>query len=220
MIQGMLVECQPHPNYKQRMLIVCDEDSWREIHTTIFGKAPSLPKNCSSLDEFHQKFQVLEYNQAKLYAIKRLSLQSMPSTTLSKALRDRLVSEETTERLIQEFIQLGYLNDAEWTKSFVRQQSAKKMGPRAIAQKLAFKGLPKEEVEAALGVAKNPSQQKESIVKLLSTRYRQRNLTDYKERQKVAASLMRRGFDFSIILDCLRERGHSMDDMDGTDPLD
>lgn len=133
-------------------------------------------------------------------------MHSLPSTVLLRALRDRLVSESISERVVEECLKLGYLNDEEWTKSFVRLQSARKLGPRAIAQKLAAKGISKVAAEEALKVSGSKEQQKAAIAKLLSTRYRKRDLSDYKEKRKVVASLIRRGFDPSLIFDCLPQR--------------
>jgi regulatory protein len=99
---------------------------------------------------------------------------------------------------------LGFLNDDEWTASFVRGQSNRKVGPRAIAQKLASKGVRGEKLEQALENSWNPSEQKALITSLLKSRYAKKNLSDFKERQKVIASLMRKGFDFSAIMGCLK----------------
>ena len=145
-------------------------------------------------------FCALEYRMAKLYALRRLSAQSLPSTTLARALRQRLVTEETIERLNEELKQQGYLNDEEWTASYVRGQIARKRGPKAIVQKLAHKGISEEQAHSALESASGADQQKQAIAKLIQTRYASRNLSDFKERQKVIASLARRGFDLSIIL--------------------
>jgi len=42
-------------------------------------------------------------------------------------------------------------------------------------------------------------QEKESVEKLLVGRYRSKNLKDFKEKQKVIQSLMRKGFSFESI---------------------
>lgn len=181
-----------------------NEDVWGEIHTSVFGRHPALPKECDSIEEFSQIFGPLEYKMAKLYVIRRLSAQNLPSTVLSKALKDRLISDQTIERVIEGFQRDGYLNDVEWTNGFVQQQLSRKLGPRAIASKLMNKGLPKEQIEDSLQLMGSESQQKDSIVQLLATKYKKRNLADFKEKQKVIASLARRGFNFSLIMEVLR----------------
>lgn len=148
--------------------------------------------------------QNLEYKEAKLYAVRRLSRQNMLSVALAKALKQRAISEATIERLISEFIELGYLNDQEWVAGYVRGQVRRKQGPRSIGLKLMNKGVCREEIEEVIGPLKSDEEQKASILALLSTRYKKRNLTDPSEKQKVVASLARRGFSISAILSVLR----------------
>lgn len=136
---------------------------------------------------------------AKRYALKRLASQSLLSDSLARSLKERLVSKSAIDAVIDELKSLGWLNDTLWTESFVRVQTSKKVGPRAIAQKLASKGVRGERLEAAMGEALGDEEQKQQILSLLKGKYKSRNLRDFKERQKVVAALIRRGFDLSLI---------------------
>lgn len=193
------VEISPHPDRRFILVITIDEDPWKSIHTSIFGLRPTLPKDCISLEQFAEKFSAYEYKQAKYYAIKRLSMLSLPSAKLKRSLKERLVSEEIILRLISELSEAGYINDHEWLASFVRVQSQRKMGPRAIAQKLAVKGMATEEAEELLRESQTEEKQRIAIKQLLINRYKTRNLNDFNEKRKVVASLIRRGFDFSLV---------------------
>ena len=188
---------------KSVLTIFCDGSPWRDIHTAVFGRRPVLPQGCESLIEFSEQFSVLECRQAKNYAIRRLSLQGMLSTALVRALKDRLVSEKAIREAVGELTDLGFVNDEEWAASYVRSQNNKKVGPRAIAQKLAHKGVRGERLEQALEKSRDPEEQKILIQSLLKSKYAKRNLSDFKEKQKVIASLVRRGFDMNIIFTCL-----------------
>jgi len=201
----MKITCELHPERREVLIICCDGEVWREVHTSIFGRKPSF-EGCESLEQLSNQFFSLEYRLAKQYAVRRLAAQSLPSAALKRALEERLVSESTTAKLIQEFCELGYINDQQWTESFVRHQVERKLGPRMIAQKLSRKGISKEFAAKALEKANHPGQQQKALAHLLETRYRQRNLNNFKERQKVIASLIRRGFDLAVILDYFR--GH------------
>lgn len=199
----MKIECVATPDRKLLKTILCDEEEWKQIHTSIFGKSPALPKNCETLADFAEKFSALEYTGAKNYALRRLSAQSLPSPTLFKALKERCVSEATIERLLHDLQGWGYLKDEEWAASFVRVQLSKKVGLRTIAQKLAMKGLSQHQIEEALQHQSSDTQQKEAIVQLMTTRYRKYDPQDFKQKQKLIAALARRGFDFSLILECV-----------------
>lgn len=200
----MQISYHPNPERQSILTISCDGSPWRDIHTAVFGRRPLLPQGCGSLEDFSEQFSDFEYRQAKNYAIRRLSLQGMLSTALSRAMKERLISEKTVNQLILELTELGFLNDDEWAASFVRGQAGKKFGPRAIAQKLMNKGVKGEKLELALEKSWGPIEQKGLIIKLLKSRYSRRNLDDFKEKQKVIASLMRRGFDFFIISNCMK----------------
>lgn len=183
--------------------ILCDDQPWREVHGSIVGRHPIWSQKCETLDQLDAQFSAFEYQKAKLYAVKRLSLQAMLSTALVRSLKERLVSETTIHRIIEEFLNEGLLDDESWAQSFVRTQTARKVGPRAITQKLARKGLKREELQEVVQDAWESEDQKALVMQLLKSRYVRRNLSDYAERQKVVASLIRRGFDLSVILDCL-----------------
>lgn len=199
----MKVECLPHSTCKNLITVLCDGDPWRHLHMSIFGRKPALPAECPSIDDLEQLLFSLEYKQAKLFVLKLLSMRSLPSPGLERVLRQRLVSEENITRLIEECCQAGYVNDDEWTASFVRGQTARKRGPKAIVQKLAAKGISKAQVDAAMQSAGGVDQQKEMIEQLLAKKYKDRDLSDFREKQKVIASLVRRGFDLSVVIDSL-----------------
>jgi len=196
----------PSQTRRSVLTVFCSGEPWREIHTSIFGFKPELPKNVPSQVEFEEIFNALEYRQVKAYALRRLSKQAMPSKMLTRALKERLVFEQTIAKIIEEFTELGFLNDKEWSSSFVRVQSSKKMGPRAIAQKLAAKGIKGEALEEALEGSWEPDHQKSLLLNLLNTRYANRNFSDFKEKNKVVAALMRKGFELPIILEVIEER--------------
>jgi regulatory protein len=189
--------------HKSTLTITWEGEPWRNVHTAIFGRKPIFPQ-CSTLDEFEQEFTKIEYKLAKAYAFRRLAAMSMLSTSLAKSLRTRFVSQDVTDRIINELVALGYLNDQEWTNRFVRVQTQKKMGFRGIAAKLASKGISAELFEEYTCDVSCEKDQRALIQELLANKYRSRNVSDFRERQKVVAALVRRGFEANEVLDVLR----------------
>jgi SOS response regulatory protein OraA/RecX len=165
------IDFAEHPEKPSVLIILCDEIPWREVHTSIFGRQLELPKQCSSWEEWQEKFNDWEFKQAKSYALKRLSMQAMLSSRLAAMLKERFISHETAEKVVEELVQLGFINDAEWTASFVRTQKTRKVGPRAIAQKLAKKGVRGEDLDQALEGSWNQEEQRSLIIALLKSRY-------------------------------------------------
>jgi regulatory protein len=139
----------------------------------------------------------VNYKEAKLLLIKKLTMKSYCTGELRRWFHDKGVDETIAEQLLQEFQQQGYLDDSAWLASFVRIQRAKRYGSRTIALKLKQKGFSNEEVAELLH---DKSEEEGAIQKLLETRYRTRDLKNPRERQKVVASLLRRGFQLERIL--------------------
>jgi regulatory protein len=193
------------PLGKDIFQVIINDEPWRKIHVSLFGKAPKLPENCLTLQEFEEKFHDLEYRQTKNYVLRRLAAQSQSAVEMAKKLKEKFVSQGNADRVIEEFKQLGYLNDHEWLSSFVKSNKAKNKSSQMISMKLRTKGFPQPDIENVLSEVVDPESDKTSILHLLNTKYRQRNLSDFKEKQKVIAALVRRGFEFSGIKSVIDE---------------
>ncbi|MBA3957945.1 MAG: regulatory protein RecX [Parachlamydiaceae bacterium] len=200
----MKIAYSPKIDRRGILTISVDGEPWGEIHTMIFGKRPSFP-TCNSLEEFEQAFRAVEYRAALNYALRRLSVRSLSSNEMRKSLVERLVSPDTISKVIQECMQNGYLNDEVWLDAFVRGLLSKKLGPRAMMYKLRLKGVSQSDAERILESSDNPEACQERIAKLVATRYRTRDLTDYHEREKVIAALMRKGFNLDDVQAVLKK---------------
>lgn len=133
------------------------------------------------------------------YVIRRLALRSFSTQELSTLLRKKKAAPELIEATVEEFLALGYLNDEAWLESFLAYCSRKKLSPHAIAQKLYQKGYSQTQIETIT----TPLDTKASLTQLLATKYKNRDLANYKERQKVIASLSRKGFSLEDIFSAL-----------------
>ncbi|MGA8165349.1 MAG: RecX family transcriptional regulator, partial [Waddliaceae bacterium] len=72
-------------------------------------------------------------------------------------------------------------------------------GPQKIARKLKERKIQEKDIHQALEKWERPQLQKERILALLASRYRTCDLNNPKDKQKVIASLFRRGFDLDQI---------------------
>jgi regulatory protein len=128
---------------------------------------------------------------------KKLGIKSYTTEELRGWLLEKGATEVMVTLLLQECQQLGYLNDEAYREAFVRQARARHYGPSHITMKLKQKGFSEEEISEALC---SESDEEASIQQLLQSRYRSRDLKNARERQKVIASLMRRGFSYDSII--------------------
>lgn len=203
----MKVEIGPFDSYKLTYPLLIDGDLWHTVHVSIFGKSPKFPD--TSQEELDEMFRILERKGSKSFLLRRLAMKNYHSSQLTAALKKREVDESTISSLLAEFSQLGYLNDSAWLSSYIRTLRQQRFGFRAIAMKMRVKEIDEQEAIEAIKIVKENEGEEEneqhSIARLLSTRYRSRNLTDRKEQQKVIAGLMRKGFSLDDIFKVLRQ---------------
>lgn len=188
---------------RDRWDIFVENQKWREVHRTIFGRNPKFPPH-SIEGDVQSVFDDLEYRQAKKYVLWRLSAQSYHSEQLRKLLRDRLVQNQTIDRLLQEFQCNGILDDELWIQNFMQTQK-KKHSMRAILFKLRSKGFSSETIQKLTQEWNNPADELKAIQLLIQTRYKNKDLSDYKTKRNVFASLIRKGYSFDQINDSLKK---------------
>lgn len=182
---------------KERFDLLVDGEKWREVHRAIFGKQPSLPP-VGTEEELQAAFDLFEYQRVKGYVLWRLSVQSYHSEQLAKLLHLRLVQGQTVERVLQEYKEKGFLDDEAWLQSFVRTRRKRYAIPALVAQ-LRAKGLSPHTLQFLAEEWDDGESDIASIQHLLQTRYRLRDLSDYKSKQKVVASLLRKGYSLDRI---------------------
>lgn len=193
----MKVEVKSHDYYKDRWQIFINDDLWKEVHRTIFGKHLSFP-NVENFDQWLELFNDFERKRVKGYVLWRLSSQFYHSEQLAKLLRERLVSDLVINQTISEFKLKGFFDDENWINNYLLQQQ-KKYSLKKIISKLYSKGFSKGTIDKISKEFRSPKTELESILKLLKARSRTKDLTQYKEKQKFIASLLRQGFDLDLI---------------------
>ncbi|MCE5318937.1 MAG: recombination regulator RecX [Parachlamydia sp.] len=142
------------------------------------------------------------YLEARKLLLKKLGMRSYTTIEMWRWLKEKGVLEKDIGALLEECKKLGYLNDQQWLESFVRTQRARRYGQRTIALKLMQKGFSEREISKAL--SEEGGDEEAAIRHLLQSRYRSRDISDPHQRQKVIASLARRGFSLETILKALK----------------
>ena len=186
----------PDDQRKDVLHLSVGESFYREIHVSIFGKHPKI-RFCEENAE--EQFSAKEFERARYFVFKRLSQRGYSSFELRNQLQERLVSEQGVEQVLAECFRLGYLDDEVWIEQFIREQKLRKTGPKMIAAKLYKKKVPRSFFEPFLENLLTLEEQKEAIDRLLATRFRLRNLDDFKEKNKIFAALQRKGFTVEAI---------------------
>lgn len=192
----------PSEEHKDALTLQLDDDYWCDVHTWIFGKRPSFPALFSDKDEFLTTFEETEKSLALKYALKRLSMRGYTAYEIEKMLKEKLVSEHNCKAVVAACAEYGYLHDEKWLAGYVKGQISRKQGPATIRQKLQLKGFSDETISDAIEELGTDAQ-KEAIQKILTTRYRSKNLEDAKERNKIIGSLLRKGYSLDLVREAL-----------------
>lgn len=137
--------------------IFLNGEKWREVHRTIFGRAPKFPP-VSADDSIQSVFDRMEYARVKKYVLWRLSAHAYHSEQLKRSLRERLVQEHTIAKVLKEFQNLSLLDDEAWLQSFIRVHQ-KRYSHRFISSKLYAKGIPKETIQRLEEEWRNPEEE-------------------------------------------------------------
>ena len=142
---------------------------------------------------------------AKLTASRQLAYRARSTAELSKTLADRGFADEVIATVVERFLELGYLNDAEFARRWIasRDQMAPR-GTRLLRQELRQKGIGAELAEQALAEA--DLDDVETARRLAERRMdRLRDLPPDKARQRLAGYLQRRGFSHETVRSIDRE---------------
>ena len=129
-----------------------------------------------------------------------------------KELRERLLEKDWTnseivEGVIKKLEEYGYLNDAQFAKTFAASKIRQKpVGKRVLQQKLAQRKLDKETVSEAIEQAFEETPESEIIDRAIEKRIRLKGVP--KERDEVKKFydfLLRQGFSYDLVRDKMRD---------------
>lgn len=172
--------------------IYIEEELWREAHLSIFGNQldTTLP-----VEEFKERFFLLERGGAKRYALRLLAKKAYLSFEIITRLTQKLVSERVALSVVEELS--PYFEDEETILRYVENQKGRNQSSLAIRQKLIKRGVSESTIDKFI------QDDQQQILALLSTKYSKRSLHEFEERQRVIRALCRRGFHLESILACI-----------------
>lgn len=129
-----------------------------------------------------------------------------------KELRERLLEKDWTNSMIVEEVlnkleSYGYLNDAQFAKSFAASKIRQKpVGKRVLQQKLAQRKLDKETVAEAIEKAFEETPEAEIIERAIEKRLRLKGRpTTREDVKKFYDFLLRQGFSYDLVSNKMRE---------------
>ena len=144
-----------------------------------------------------------ELQGAKTVALRFLSYRPRTEKEIRSKLREKEFGDEEIEKTLASLHTLGYINDEEFARSYIRNQLAlRPKGTLVLKQKLLLLGVAKETIDTALNEVFQGTSQHDAAMdaaqkflkKLVPSKDDPR-----KTKQKLAAFLSRRGFPWDIV---------------------
>ncbi len=180
------------------------------------GETLSLPLDfvlemrLSSGRELSPDQLVLVYHQASFFscrshAFRFLSLRDRSRKELQRKLIEKKYDPEIVKEVVTDFEHRGYLDDREFSRKFIESAQRKKVkGPNLLKKQLMEKGVERQIAEDAMKEYGAYDIDFEDVLALSLKKIRTYKKESNRE-QKLAAFLMRRGFDSGMVFRIIRK---------------
>ena len=183
--------------------IVLDNDEKLFLAYEVFIKS-GLRKN----DEISESrfSSLIEENQTyhlKQKAFRLLGRRQHSAFELKLKLRQKGYKEEFISNVIKQLLELNYLNDYDYAKSFAEENIKNKLwGQRKIEAELFKKGVNREIISQIIMEKFSDGNQIEKAVELGRKKYKSlisRNLDEDKIHSKIISFLLSKGYDYDTV---------------------
>ena len=145
-----------------------------------------------------------ELRRAKLKALRLLELQDRTVAQLREKLLQAEFEPEIVEQAIAYADSFGYLDDERYVRNYIECRMHRK-SRRMLEQELQFRKGIDPELIGKVDAEIEPSDEKTMIRNFLRKKQYDRDCCDEKQRQKLVAALVRKGFRMQEILLVMKE---------------
>lgn len=197
-----MLQCIP-TDKKDIFNITINDEDYCKIHSSIFGKKPSLP-SFNEHSEWETAFKEQEYQKALIFILKKLSQRTYLSAEIQKLLQERLVSRPNIEKIVSKCKDLGYLNDSTTIESFIQSQNRKGYGPQNTLIKLLKKGVDRQEASQIMAEWDKSQDSGTRALEVLTKKCQFRPMKNRRDQQKMIAFLLRKGFSLSVSIEVIK----------------
>ncbi len=149
-----------------------------------------------------------EYLFGKKISMDYLSYRIRTVSEIKRKLKLKNISEGSIEKVVSHLKEMKLINDEEFARQFISEKIKNKpQGRRLLHQKLYEKGVPKEISDKILDKMLTPQTEKHLALKIYNKlKPKLTGLKPDEVRKKTFESLVRKGFDYDIINEIIREK--------------
>ncbi|MGB9696063.1 MAG: regulatory protein RecX [Ignavibacteria bacterium] len=149
-----------------------------------------------------------EYIKAQKIVYKFLSYSNYTTNEIVQKLRKKKIKSSVIEKIIDNIVKQGLVNDYEYVKSYIESRKLNKpIGTKLLRLKLKNKGINSETINTQIGELYPPEVEKVVAEKVLDRYIKMLKEKDArKKREKCFRHLLSKGFDYDLIIDVLRNK--------------
>lgn len=150
-----------------------------------------------------------ELRRAYNYALRLLKIRPRSESEIRFRLSQKKYGRDVAEALIKSLKDSGYVDDFNFSVSWVRERIAKPLGFARLEFELKEKGIAKAIIENVLAQAKKDYPEREIIDCLIEKKFVKflNKPVDEKLRCKIQGFLLRRGFSPDKVIEAIEELG-------------
>jgi SOS response regulatory protein OraA/RecX len=115
-------------------------------------------------------------------------------------LKRKKAESDFTDKLVEEFLKRGYLDDKKFAIWWLDRQIRKQKSNRSIEFELRGKGIDREVIVEVM-----TSESESEVERLKTTIQKLHSRTRYQDQQKLTAYLIGKGFSYSLVKEVLNE---------------
>ena len=186
---------KPSQRKKGRFLLTLEDGTILRVteeELLRFGLREGMDLDCELVAEIQKS---AKSSDTKVRAANMISARPLSKQELQKRLVQKGSGEEDAAAAVEWLEDLGAVNDEAYAATLVRHYSARGYGVLRIREELRRRGVPRELWDNALEERPESSETLDALIQKKC----KGDLSDPKERKRVADSLMRRGFSWNEV---------------------
>ena len=150
-----------------------------------------------SREDFLRKIRIIQYPRALNYAVSMLAKRPCSKEEIRTRLLHKYYAEDVSDLVIYKLEKENLLNDEDFSEQWMRYRISRKCGPALIRRELKMKGIEESLIDKQLD-ALDSDEKYRNAVQLAGKAWNRMKPGDdiRKSRQKVIATLVRKGYDW------------------------
>ena len=151
----------------------------------------------------------LSYESARQKAYRLLALRGRSILEIRTKLRDKGFEETIVEKVVSRLVELKFLDDSAFARDWARSLALNKCyGNYWISRSLLEKGIAQDLIKTAIAEIRHDIPETEALRILLKKKLKDRKIADLdnKDRDRLARSLLGKGFPSDLVYDVLRNK--------------